>query len=327
MTKNKSDDLIANNQDLPLYSKLDEEYSVNNMKTGKTSSKKVNFKASLDQEDYELDSDSIQNDLYKKGNLIKSSSSSLSNCNHGKNRSKLSKPHARNGSNSNNLLIIKTKLKLDSKRSNADDDNDDDCNEYNLRTPLNIIKSGIKNISKKHLFNSFSPGYEINDNLELNTSQNYKIKSNKSNIYLVNNCYLKDLLKLNANNELNDKEISDKKNTKTRSKCSFNFLLPNLSNNYLSNLYLFVKLFYLLSSIGQLFFLNRLIGNKYYLIGVNLIFSFLYEIEWPNLSIFPRMTLCEIYIREVGTVHPYLIQCVLRINLFNENYILMLQRK
>lgn len=31
-----------------------------------------------------------------------------------------------------------------------------------------------------------------------------------------------------------------------------------------------------------------------------------------------RMTLCEIYIREVGTTHPYLIQCVLRINLFNE---------
>jgi hypothetical protein len=30
------------------------------------------------------------------------------------------------------------------------------------------------------------------------------------------------------------------------------------------------------------------------------------------------MTLCEIYIREVGTVHPYLIQCVLRINIFNE---------
>src|SRR5579883_2751380 len=30
------------------------------------------------------------------------------------------------------------------------------------------------------------------------------------------------------------------------------------------------------------------------------------------------MTLCEIYIREVGTTHPYLIQCVLRINLFNE---------
>ena len=40
--------------------------------------------------------------------------------------------------------------------------------------------------------------------------------------------------------------------------------------------------------------------------------------EWPHLSIFPRMTLCEIYIREVGTVHPYLIQCVLRINIFNE---------
>jgi hypothetical protein len=36
------------------------------------------------------------------------------------------------------------------------------------------------------------------------------------------------------------------------------------------------------------------------------------------MEVFPRVTLCEIFIREIGTVHPYLIQCVLRINLFNE---------
>ena len=320
MIKTRSgDDLNANNQDLPLYSKLDEEDSVNNLKTGKSASKKVNFKANSDHDDYELDN-SDPSGLYKKGSLIKSSSSSLSNCNHDKHKIKLSKS-TRSDSNSNNFLIIKTKLKLDSKR-NEDEDEYNDCNNNNLRTPLNIIKSGIKNISKKHLLNSFSAGYEANDdsncsNFNYSTS-NYKIKSNKSNIYLVNNRYLRDLLKLNANKEANNKENEANKNQKTKSKCSFNVSLPNLSNNYLSNLYLFVKLFYLLSSIGQLFFLNRLIGNKYYMIGVHLILSFLYEIEWPNLSIFPRMTICEIYIREIGTIHPYLIQCVLRINLFNE---------
>jgi hypothetical protein len=63
---------------------------------------------------------------------------------------------------------------------------------------------------------------------------------------------------------------------------------------------------------------NRHHNYEFYMIGVNLVKSFVYETEWPHLSIFPRMTLCEIYIREVGTVHPYLIQCVLRINIFNE---------
>jgi hypothetical protein len=58
--------------------------------------------------------------------------------------------------------------------------------------------------------------------------------------------------------------------------------------------------------------------NEFYMIGLNLLRSFIHETEWPHLSTFPRMSLCEIYIREVGTTHPYLIQCVLRINIFNE---------
>lgn len=92
----------------------------------------------------------------------------------------------------------------------------------------------------------------------------------------------------------------------------------NISKNYLSNLYLFTKLLYLMVSLGQIFSLNRLIGNDFYLIGITFMKSFFSEIEWPHMDVFPRMTLCEIYIREVGTVHPYLIQCVLGINLFNE---------
>lgn len=116
----------------------------------------------------------------------------------------------------------------------------------------------------------------------------------------------KDLVK-NFSNEIID---YDTKQTKTN--------LLTLSRTYLSSLYLFTKLFYLLVSVAQIFFLSRLIGKEFFLIGVNLIKSFILDIEWPHMDIFPRMTLCEIYIREVGTVHPYLIQCVLRINLFNE---------
>ena len=94
--------------------------------------------------------------------------------------------------------------------------------------------------------------------------------------------------------------------------------MPDMTKNYLSILYIVVKFFYLTSLIGQVFFLNRLIGNDFYMLGINLVKSFLDDKDWPHLAVFPRVTLCEIYIREVGIVHPYLIQCVLRINLFNE---------
>ena len=78
-------------------------------------------------------------------------------------------------------------------------------------------------------------------------------------------------------------------------------LLPDLNNNFLTYLYIFVKLLYLLSSIGQVLILNRLIGNNFYMLGINLITSFFFEQEWPHLAIFPRISLCEIYIRYVFT--------------------------
>lgn len=92
----------------------------------------------------------------------------------------------------------------------------------------------------------------------------------------------------------------------------------NITKNYLSSLYLVTKLLYFMVSLGHIFALNRLIGNDFYRIGITFVKSFFLEIEWPHMDVFPRMTLCEIYIREVGSVHPYLIQCVLGINLFNE---------
>lgn len=111
---------------------------------------------------------------------------------------------------------------------------------------------------------------------------------------------------------------NSKKEQIKKKKFSFNRICPDFSANYLSVLYVVIKIVYLLSLIGQFFFLNRLIGNEFYLLGINLIKSFFFEKEWPHMTIFPSVTLCEIYIREIGTVHPYLIQCVLRINLFNE---------
>lgn len=148
---------------------------------------------------------------------------------------------------------------------------------------LNMLRARINTISRKHLLNIFSSGYE---------TTNHSVNEGRINKEPTINSFASKIKSL--------------------------AFLPDLNKNYLSYLYLVVKTCYLLSCVGQVFILNRLIGNDFHLLGFNLILSFLTDMEWPHLNVFPRISLCEIYIREIGTVHPYLIQCVLRINLFNE---------
>jgi hypothetical protein len=192
-------------------------------------------------------------------------------------------------------------------------------NNY-LTSPLDVLHTSINKISRKHLSNILASGYELkgicsspnsgkgyDDNLDyfrLNEKIYKQIRISKSRLNL-----------FAYNNRDKDEELNKLNNNKLKLSSKF---WPNFTDNYLTMLYIFVKLLFLLSHIGQVFVLNHLIGNDFYMIGINFLKSFFYETEWPHLAIFPRMTLCEIYIREIGTVHPYLIQCVLRINLFNE---------
>ena len=158
---------------------------------------------------------------------------------------------------------------------------------------LDLIRSRITHLSRKHVFNLLTTGYDFSSSDVKEPTTVYSKKFSK--------------------HQLEQNKIT---------KC-FHTLIPDFSRNYLSTLYIFVKFLYLLNPICQFFVLSKLIGNEFYMLGINLLKSFITEKEWPHLATFPRMTLCEIYIREVGTVHPYLIQCVLRINLFNEIIFIM----
>jgi innexin len=93
---------------------------------------------------------------------------------------------------------------------------------------------------------------------------------------------------------------------------------------YIFILFTFVKALFLLNSVVQIVLLNAFLGNEYHLFGFEVIGKFLRGLDWGESKRFPRVTLCDFHIREVGIVHRYTVQCVLPINLFNEKIFLVL---
>ena len=93
---------------------------------------------------------------------------------------------------------------------------------------------------------------------------------------------------------------------------------------YFLRLFTFVKLLFLINSIVQMFLLNAFLGNEYHLFGAEVLVKFIRGLDWGESKRFPRVTLCDFHIREVGIVHRYTVQCVLPINLFNEKIFLVL---
>ena len=92
--------------------------------------------------------------------------------------------------------------------------------------------------------------------------------------------------------------------------------------NYLAILFIVSKLFYIINVIGQLFFLNYVLATKYHTFGVDVVRGLVENKDWTDESYvaFPRVTLCDFKVRgqDMVNVHPYTVQCVLPINLYNE---------
>ena len=98
----------------------------------------------------------------------------------------------------------------------------------------------------------------------------------------------------------------------------------NRYGNYLVGLYLFTKLLYFGNVALQLFLMNIFLGDSYHTYGLTV----LEDLARPSLPggvrvgraelRFPRTTLCDFRVRQMGTTHPHTVQCVLPINLFNE---------
>ncbi|CAF0776311.1 unnamed protein product [Rotaria sp. Silwood1] len=98
---------------------------------------------------------------------------------------------------------------------------------------------------------------------------------------------------------------------------------PNRSQRFPRKL-LYPLTFWRHRHLIQIFLLNAFLGNEYHLFGFEVIDKFVRGLDWGESKRFPRVTLCDFHIREVGIVHRYTVQCVLPINLFNEKIFLIL---
>ena len=107
-------------------------------------------------------------------------------------------------------------------------------------------------------------------------------------------------------------------NRNIRSSRRFNKLWLVWYGNYLVGTYLFIKLLYLANVLGQLFLLNRFLGTDYHMYGLDVMRRMAAGETWMTSHRFPRVTICDFYIRVLGNIHRHSVQCALPMNLFYE---------
>lgn len=104
----------------------------------------------------------------------------------------------------------------------------------------------------------------------------------------------------------------------------FCFLCAKRDGTYLTGLYIFVKLLYVVNVICQFFILNGFMGGWYNLYGFEVMGGILEDHTWRESPRFPKVTLCDFDIRQLQNIQRYTVQCVLPINLFNEKIFIFL---
>ena len=95
-------------------------------------------------------------------------------------------------------------------------------------------------------------------------------------------------------------------------------------NGYMVLLFLITKVLYFLNVIVQLYVLNWVLQTQYSTFGFDFLNDVKNEEYFENSPIFPKMSMCDFRIRNLGNVQRYTVQCVLPINLYTEKIYAML---
>ncbi|XP_033728777.1 innexin unc-9-like [Pecten maximus] len=92
--------------------------------------------------------------------------------------------------------------------------------------------------------------------------------------------------------------------------------------SYLAKAYAICCLLYVMNSLGQMYLLDRVLGNKFLTLGTDVLFQNNPEENGPGMVRFPTVTFCDADIRRMTNVKTYTVQCSLPNNLFNEQIFL-----
>ncbi|CAF4153811.1 unnamed protein product, partial [Rotaria sp. Silwood2] len=89
----------------------------------------------------------------------------------------------------------------------------------------------------------------------------------------------------------------------------------------LAYFYIFIKILYIFNLIFQIIFLQYFLSYhdiNYIEYGFNVFKKLLFDFSLPESKLFPRITLCDFQVRELGERHQYTVECILVINIFIE---------
>ncbi|KAL8616924.1 hypothetical protein ACOMHN_041843 [Nucella lapillus] len=101
------------------------------------------------------------------------------------------------------------------------------------------------------------------------------------------------------------------------------FCFGKRTGNYLTGLYMFIKMLYLVNVFGQFFLLTAFLGVNYWNFGFDAISVLAQKGHWEDHYTFPRVALCDYEIRQMTNLQTFSVQCVLSINLFLEKIYLV----
>ncbi|CAF0805415.1 unnamed protein product [Didymodactylos carnosus] len=99
-------------------------------------------------------------------------------------------------------------------------------------------------------------------------------------------------------------------------------MLGKFLGNYFITLYLFIKIVYIFNVVLQILLLNLFLDTNFMKFGFESFLMFRYGLNQAESRYFPRETLCDFYVREPlrggEPLQRITVQCVLTVNLFNQ---------